>query len=365
VKLNFLNIIREDASNKRLKDAIFKYLNKRKEQVVDHPDEFIDEIEELFDLNQSDVIEIVFDWLVNIAKEDPISFHDLNYDNVEYTYKGDFVEMLERIGWFDKFFNNWNTSLKDIEVVGEGGLSGKDSKIFLEVLNWYEFAGLFSDVEVAERVLSEDWSDLYGWFDVQLTEFWDDINDESINHIINHMVERYGDEPFDNWVEELQQFEDEDGVVYLNDEVISFIRNHDTKDILKQLIGEHYDFEELRDELKTMYRWAYEGAAEDELFSNMKEEVVSLFGSEPKWVKGEGDKQNLMVDVTKMYYPVLKKYMKRLGELPSSHSDWWLEVLIKVLDEEDEKLSSADMTYFHPDNRKVAEHLNYNIQGNI
>ena len=65
-------------------------------------------------------------------------------------------------------------------------------------------------------------------------------------------------------------------------------------------------FDELKGELSNFYRWAYEGAAEDELFKSLKDEIESLLGSEGEW---DSDKHILKFDVSKIFMDILERYV--------------------------------------------------------
>ena len=59
------------------------------------------------------------------------------------------------------------------------------------------------------------------------------------------------------------------------------------------------------------------------------------------------------------------KYLECQGEFPQYNESYFLNVIEIYLDCMGEMLRTPDLGYFYPDHIKVAEHLNYNVLGNL
>jgi hypothetical protein len=140
---------------------------------------------------------------------------------------------------------------------------------------------------------------------------------------------------------------------------------------LGELIEKESMFGNLALELKNFYRWAYESAAEDELFKDMKNDIVSTIGSEGEWdmvkskKEGGSDKHILKFDVTDKFMEYNLNYLDCQGEFPQYQEHYFLNVIEVYLDCMGEMLQTPDMGYFYPDSTKIEEHLNYNVLGNL
>jgi hypothetical protein len=157
--------------------------------------------------------------------------------------------------------------------------------------------------------------------------------------------------------------DDEHGYILTEDMV------NDTETILR-LIDEEDIFNDLRSELTSQYRWAYEQSAEDEIFGNLKDEIEGFLGSKGKWEEVKDKEGNIKgqvirFDITDIFYKYMISAIGAQAEMPGEYHGDYVTMLSEVLDYEDEELSSPDMGYFYPDSTKTEEYFNYNIQGNI
>ena len=216
------------------------------------------------------------------------------------------------------------------------------------------------DQSTVESVLGEDWAELYGYFDVDWeSDVVDNLNEKSITHIKDHIKEH------DFIGQEMSQFsmDDEHGYILTEDMV------NDTETILR-LIDEEDIFNDLRSELTSQYRWAYEQTGENELFGNFKDEIEGFLGSEGKWEEikdkeGSIKGQVLRFDITDIFYKNMISSIEVRSEMPGEYYSDYISMLSEVLEDEYEELSAPDMSYFYPDSTKTEENFNYNIQENI
>ena len=225
---------------------------------------------------------------------------------------------------------------------------------------WDELSGLFKndDRDLVERIMGEDWAELYGYFEGDWdTDVVDNLNEKSIKHIKDYIKEG------DFIGQEIYSMDDEHGHILTEDMV------NDTETILR-LIDEEDILNDLRSELLHQYRWAYEQAGEDELFGNVKDEIEGFLGSEGKWVEikkddGSSQGQQLHFDITDIFYKYMIISMEEQSEMPGEYYGEYYDVLSSVLYERNEELSTPNMDYYYPNSTKTEEYFNYNIEGNI
>ena len=350
--------------HKKFKSAVYKYLDYELSVSALEKDnlDYDEKLETLtylitsdFNIDEIDAGTILFNYFIDKGV-DPlihISFEDLQ----GRYYGSDIVNILKNSGWFDKYIKNefaFPQNFNDIEKKGD--------RVYLIVDRWDEFTMLFrsGDQSTVEAVLGEDWAELYGYFDADWeSDVVDNLNEETITHIKGHIKEG------DFIGEEMSEFsmDDEHGYILTEDMV------NDTETILR-LIDEESIFDDLRIELTSTYRWAYEQAAEDELFGNLKDEIERFLGSEGKWVEvkdkeGSIKGQVLRFDITDIFYKNIILSMELTSEMPGEYYSDYISMLSVVLDETNEDLSKPNMDYYYPDSTKTEEIFNYNISGNI
>lgn len=288
--------------------------------------------------------------------------------------ENDIINLLDGSGWLDKYYtldtfiihpSKENKRKEPRSVYGDIQVEG--DKIYLICDHWSDFSLLFNkdDRDVAERVLGEDWSELYGWFDIDFdSDVWDNLDEKSLQHIKDYIKENdFIGREFDG-VPGRYDEDDPDGDGLREDMLLD-------NDLLGELIEKESMFGNLALELKNFYRWAYESAAEDELFKDMKNDIVSTIGSEGEWdmvkskKEGGSDKHILKFDVTDKFMEYNLNYLDCQGEFPQYQEHYFLNVIEVYLDCMGEMLQTPDMGYFYPDSTKIEEHLNYNVLGNL
>ena len=314
-----------------------------------------------------DLIKGVWYYIINVLNEDPFNYWETEFLHHNF-YSHQVKDILEYSGWMDKFFNKddffiiKNPNDKEIKSV-YGDIKLEGGKIYLICERWIELAQFYrsNDRDTVERVLDEDWAELYGFYEPDFdSDIVDNLNDESIKHIKKYIKEG------DFIGQEMSEYsmDDEHGNI-LEEWMVD-----DTETIMR-LIDEEDIFTDLKSDLENWYRWAYEGAAEDELFSEFKNEIEHLLGSKGEWGmikssnKEGSDEHILKFDVTDVFMDFNRKYLECKGTLPQHDEHYFLNVITEYLDCDDEQLMSRDMGYFYPDSTRVEEHLNYNVLGNL
>lgn len=345
---------------KKFKDTVYKYLDHELSESELEKDEtdYEGKITTLpymmvgdFNIEKIDADGILFEYFLDKG-EDPMTH--ITFDDLKSRYYGNvIINLLENSGWFDKYMEDEDAfpqTFRDVEKKGD--------RFYLVLDRWDELSGLFrnNDRDLVERILDEDWSELYGYFDVDWeSDVVDNLNEKSITHIKDHIKEHdfIGQEIYSMYDEHI-----------LTEDMVN-----DTETILR-LIDVEDIFGDLRSDLSHQYRWGYEQAGEDELFGNLKDEIEGFLGSEGKWVeikKDDGSSQGnqLHFDITDIFYKYMVISMEEQSEMPGEYYGEYLDLLSVVLDETNEELSTTDMSYFYPDSTKTEEHFNYNIEGNI
>jgi hypothetical protein len=323
---------------------------------------YIEDMNNYFgDINDADIFSGVFNYIIEVEGENPLEYIDTQELGRRF-YSDDIIKILRDSGWMEKYFtlNSYKAPQgREISVFGDIKWEGDTPYLILD--RWDEFQELFSsgDQDLVERVLGEDWAELYSIDSVDfMDEVWGELDEKSLQHIKDYIK----DNGFIG--RELEYDEDSDGGGLREDML-------EDNDLLGELINDEDMFDELKGELSNFYRWAYEGAAEDELFKSLTDKIESLLGSEGEWdmvkskKEGGSDKHILKFDVSKIFMDILERFVECEGSLPEDDYGYFLEVLSKTLDCEGDLLESPDMSYFYPDYTKVSEHLNYNVLGNL
>ena len=354
MKLTFKNIISESAKqNPKIREAVFKFLDSNS-GIDDIPD--MDDMKEVFGFDYSDANFLFFEWMVSNDKN-PIDIESLSsWIYIDY----DPVSFLQDTGWWDKFYVEPHYHSYD-DII---------DKKYLVLNSWEEFAVLFSNKDLAERVFGEDNVDFWGYYDYDLHEIWEWIDEKSINHLLDVLIKNYKQNmiPYDEVPDEFDHLLDKKTKnLIINNKVIKFIKDGDSSDLLFKLINAT-DLFDITSELTNSYHWAYEAATEDELFSNGKSEISELFNSEPKFEEKQiGDKKRwiVVVDVSSIYDEIIEKYIDITTSFPTDdHSDF-IYVIADVLENNGDQLNLGNLDYFYPNHNAVAKNFNYNIIENI
>tara|TARA_R110002153_G_scaffold45006_1_gene126976 strand:- start:9460 stop:10563 length:1104 start_codon:yes stop_codon:yes gene_type:complete len=349
---------------KKFKNSVYKFLNYELSESELEKDDLVweDKLKTLpyimiddFNITELDAEGIIFEYLLDIG-DNPLEYITLDDLRSKY-YGNDVVNLLENTGWLDKYIKDEHAfpqTFNDVEKKGD--------RVYLIVDRWDEFTMLFrsGNQSTVEAVLGEDWAELYGYFDVDWeSDVVDNLNEKSITHIKDHIKEH-------NFIgQEMSEYSMDDGQFHtLTEDMVN-----DTETILR-LIDEEDIFNDLRSELTSQYRWAFEQAGENELFDNLKDEIEGLLGSEGKWgdvkdKEGNIKGQVIRFDITDIFYKYMISSMEEMNEIPGEYYGDYISMLSGVLDYTEERLSTPDMGYFYPDSTKTEENFNYNIPGNI
>lgn len=284
-----------------------------------------------------DILSAIFEYYLQ-KDIDPLEIIDLDYLRYGYDYD-DIASILKETGYHDKFNIFENANFWDIE-------EDENGDVFLLVDGWVDFAELFNEDErtTIENVTSEDWFEIFDMSYVNISDFIDDIDTETLLLIKEHIIDNYlGDEL------------DEGGVI-----TVEMLNDVDT---IKDMIQNEYSLEELKSDLERFYGDAYNITAENELFESFLNELKDFFGvSDIDW----NDKNKLKIKITDLYKEYSIEYLNEFSYLPDENHSRFLDVISELLYETDNKLSlGVNLDYFSPNTYKVDENLNDIIQNNL
>lgn len=338
-------ILREDTNPPK---RILRYIDSIFSYYEGDIDSIREDLKENFNLTNNETYTLIFEYYISKGKDPTIDigFEDITY----YVYADELITILKNSGWLDKYLkdpNSFPIIFRDIKVDGER---------FIAVIDdWTDFSCLFDDTDLSERILNPDFSDLYGWFDVDFSnDVVDNLDEKSIKHIQEYIKEKglIGQELQNNQYN--ISFEGEESTV-LTEEIVNDV------DTLLELIDGDNLFFDLKIELENAYRSSYELAGEEELFSDLSNDITYLLGNKPEW---DGD--GLRVDVTDIFYDFLVRYLTCKGQMPSNYESYFVNgVMCETLDCEGDKIRTTDMSYFYPDSSLVAKYMNEYIIDNI
>ena len=273
----------------------------------------------------------------------------------DFTYRSnDVMGLLKSSGYYDEYVLN-RDSFRDIKKT-------EDGRILFSVDHWVDFAPLFRNEGVAEQVLSEDWFELYGYYDHPITEVVDALSDENVKYVIEAIIEKHEGESISG-LEHREEFEDllnEDGDLVIDDRLKTITDSYNLGILLSE--SELVD-SDISSDLTNAYSNAYNSAAEGELWEEAKDKIEGYLGSEGKWT---GEKSNtLTFDVTDKYDELIDEYIEYDGDNPLDEYFSFIGMLEDIFKNH---FSSSDMLtfrsnldYFYPNSDNVERDFNDNI----
>jgi hypothetical protein len=274
----------------------------------------------------------------------------------DWLYKvSDVMSFLIDSGYYNKFINL--THFNDIWKIGD------DKYVFI-VDSWYDFSYLFDDPYIPEQVLSEDWAEIFDtWYGTDLDEIFNSLNDKGIRVIQDFIIENVSHIVDIGHREEFNEHgmgitgavgSDEEGVIDVQSNVENIRQITDNYNLL--LLVDEGDFpekDELISNLKSAYNNSYNGAAEDELFEQIKSQIEDFLGSEGNW---EG--KVLHFPVSQEMKDLVDKYVEELNMNPISEHGDFLHMITWMAENHDTALDSPNMDYYYPDHTKVESWFN-------
>jgi len=273
----------------------------------------------------------------------------------DFTYRSnDVMGLLKASGYYDEYVLN-RDSFRDIKKT-------EDGRILFSVDHWVDFAPLFRNEGVAEQVLSEDWFELYGYYDHPITEVVDALSDENVKYVIEAIIEKHEGESISG-LEHREEFEDllnEDGDLVIDDRLKTITDSYNLGILLSE--SELVD-SDISSDLTNAYSNAYNSAAEGELWEEAKDKIEGYLGSEGKWT---GEKSNtLTFDVTDKYDELIDEYIEYDGDNPLDEYFSFIGMLEDIFKNHffssDMLTFRSNLDYFYPNSDNVERDFNDNI----
>lgn len=273
----------------------------------------------------------------------------------DFTYRSnDVMGLLKASGYYDEYVLD-RDSFRDIKKT-------EDGRILFSVDHWIDFAPLFREEGIAEQVLSEDWFELYDYYDHPITEVVDALSNENVKYVIETIIEKHRGESISG-LEHREEFEDllnEDGDLIIDDRLKTITDSYNLGILLSE--SELLD-SDISSDLNSAYNSAYNSAAEGELWEEAKNEIEGYLGSEGKWT---GEKGNILTfDITDKYNELINEHIEDSGGNPLDEYFSFIDMLEYGFKNH---FSGSDMltfrynlNYFYPDSSNVEKNFNDNI----
>ena len=117
---------------------------------------------------------------------------------------------------------------------------------------------------------------------------------------------------------------------------------------------------ELERDIRSAYHRTINDVIESDIRNRGIEEITELFGGKPDWVEntnsGDSARYDLKVPIpTELIDKVIEHYIDYETSFVEEQESYFLDAVIRMLDEEDEKLSLPNLDYYYPDTTKAME----------
>ena len=281
---------------------------------------------------------------------------------LDFFNKGFMTGKLNKDGDFEKL-NYYDTmSFNDTE--------GLYPNMVLSVDDWGDFSNLFSNRELAEEAFSEDYSDFFSYYDTPMDEMISDMTGKAMDSVIES-IPAYTEKIMigGQGVEELYEMgvdiDTDDDFLDINPTFINTLRTQiknnevDGEDVLEFLLG-HRELYELQRDIRQAYERTMNDVIESDIRNRGIEEITELFGGKPDWVEntnsGDSRRYDLKVPIpTELIDRVIEHYIDYETAFVEEQESYFLDAVVRMLDEEYEKLSLPDLDYYYPDTTKAKE----------
>ena len=331
----------------------------------------IESLEKIFTLN--DLSDLFFD---NVSKLRLYSFYSERIQDKELT-EG------EKLEYRKKAFNIAPTN--DVRLNADGTVD-------LVTDGWEDFVDWFYDGEsgysranpyyVAKALLQQGddaWEPCYDLVQNWIDDVWDSTNAENIKYVREYIkttilpVDIYPSE-MRNWDEDEYADELKDGYFVLTPERLDKLSDGELGDI----INEHDDFDDLKNEMRWAYENAYNDAIRDEWYKSYTDAIIDVVGSEnPRWEKtgkvkifNQGTDHEYKSDIQVFVLPNIKFFFL-INEWADSNKEYenefqyssFIETVENLLSENNDLLTPNPSEW--PNSNTVEEYYNEGVKGRI
>ncbi len=396
MNLNFQHIINESIEdNPKIENMMYRLFNREFFNIwrdednspfktgfrFDNVAQVLDKFAEILGLDYGVVLYFFIKWTI-----DPNSkWNEENAGNIFSEFELDelrgwkdsvnIFKILKKLDWFNKKFVT-GASYKDEKVIETNyydTMSFNDTEglypnMVLSVDGWDDFSELFSNRDLAEEAFSEDHSDFFSYFDTPMDEIVSDMTGKAMDSVIESIpaytkiLHNTGDDLYEMGVE-LDNDADEDILINKGfiDRLRAQIKNNevDGEEILIVLL-EHSELSELERDIRSAYERTMNDVIESDISNRGIEEITELFGGKPDWVEntksGDSRKYDLKVPIpTELIDRVMEHYIDHETAFVEEQESYFLDAVVRMLDEEYEKLSLPNLDHYYPDTTKAKE----------
>ena len=284
---------------------------------------------------------------------------------LDFFKKGFMTGKLNNDGDFEKLSYYDTMSFNDTE--------GLYPNMVLSVDDWGDFSNLFTQREVAEEAFSEDHSEFYSYWDTPRDEIISDMTGKAMDSVLES-IPAYTDKIMigGQGLEELyemgipEEVLDDDGdflditPTFINT-LRTLIKNNevDGEDVLEFLLSMN-ELYELERDIRSAYHRTINDVIESDIRNRGIEEITELFGGKPDWVEntnsGGRRRYDLKVPIpTELIDRIIEHYIDTETSFVEEQESYFLDAVVRMLDEEYEKLSLPDLDYYYPDTTKMKE----------
>ena len=161
------------------------------------------------------------------------------------------------------------------------------------------------------------------------------------------------------------EVQDETGFLDINPTFINTLRTQiknnevDGEDVLEFLLN-HGELIDLERDIRSAYERTMNDVIESDISNRGIEEITELFGGKPDWVEntksGDSARYDLKVPIpTELIDRVIEHYIDTETSFVEEQESYFLDAVVRMLDEEYEKLSLPNLDHYYPDTTKMKE----------
>lgn len=394
MNLNFQHIINESIEdNPKIENMMYRLFNREFFNIwrdkdnspfktgfrFDNVAQILDKFAEILGLDYGVVLYFFIKWTIDPNskwnEEDAGNiFSEFELDELRgWKDSVNIFNILKKLDWFNKKFVT-GASYKDEKVIETNyydTMSFNDTEglypnMVLSVDGWDDFSELFSNRDLAEEAFSEDHSEFFSYFDTPMDEIVSDMTGKAMDSVIESIpaytkiLHNTGDDLYEMGVD-MDEGED----ILINkgfiDRLRTQIKNNevDGEEILIVLL-EHSELSELERDIRSAYERTMNDVIESDISNRGIEEITELFGGKPDWVEntksGNSRKYDLKVPIpTELIDRVMEHYIDHETSFVEEQESYFLDAVVRMLDEEYEKLSLPNLDHYYPDTTKAKE----------
>lgn len=303
-------------------------------------------------------------------------FSEFQVDEVRgWRNMSNIYDILKKLDFFNKSFETGKTDedgnpekLNYYDTMSFNDTEGLYPNMVLSVDGWDDFSELFSNRDLAEEAFSEDHSDFFSYYDTPMDEIVSDMTGKAMDSVIESIpaytkiLHNTGDDLYEMGVE-LDNDAHEDILINKGfiDRLRTQIKNNevDGEDVLNFLL-DHSELIDLERDIRSAYERTINDMVESDISNRGMEEITELFGGKPDWVEntksGDSARYDLKVPIpTELIDRVIEHYIDTETSFVEEQESYFLDAVVKMLDEEYEKLSLPNLDHYYPDTTKAKE----------